>query len=151
MKAFCGLRLNQLHAQFGGAKPQICLAYLLKNLGQGWRIHTICLRLSQTMYRVKMRFQGISRLEQSVVHLALGVTTRNFMYSEIKAEIQAAALEDAKMSMFHFQVLKNAHDLNSDDPVEFCNRVGVPESYATEFRKMLALAQQIRGHGLALS
>ncbi|MGH8653857.1 MAG: HTH-like domain-containing protein [Gammaproteobacteria bacterium] len=54
------------------------------------------------------------------------------------------------MPCFIFQVLKNAQALSNDDPVEFCRRVNVPESYATEFRKMLALARMARRQGMAL-
>jgi hypothetical protein len=73
------------------------------------------------------------------------------MYDEIAAHIRAAALEDAKIAMFHFQVLKNAQALSNDDPQEFCRKVGVPISYATEFRKMLSLAQLMRRQGAALT
>ena len=73
------------------------------------------------------------------------------MYEEIAEQVRVAALAGSKIAMFHFQVLKNAQALSNDEPIDFCRRIGVPESYATEFRKMLALAQVIKRHGLTIS
>jgi hypothetical protein len=50
-------------------------------------------------------------------------------------------------AMFHFQVLKNADDLAGIDPKNFCKEVPVPESYATEFTQMIALARLMKEHG----
>lgn len=72
------------------------------------------------------------------------------MYEEIARQIREAAKDESKIAMFHFQVLTNAEALSSDDPLEFCRRVGVPASYVTEFHKMLKLAQIIRRQGLRL-
>jgi len=53
--------------------------------------------------------------------------------------------------MFHLQVLRHAPELGNIDPVEFCRLTKVPESYATEFRKMISLARLLREKGLAIS
>ncbi|MCK4828556.1 hypothetical protein KA005_73175 [bacterium] len=63
------------------------------------------------------------------------------MLEEIKTQIHNAARHKHKMAMFHYQVLIHAHELADMDmnAVDFCKAVCVPESYATEFRKMLSL------------
>jgi hypothetical protein len=57
----------------------------------------------------------------------------------------------SKIAMFPFQVLANAAGLRSVDSGEFCRAVGVPATYAAEFRKMLALARQMREQGVRLT
>jgi hypothetical protein len=52
--------------------------------------------------------------------------------------------------MFHFQVLKNANELEGLDPKGFCREIGVLESYATEFTKMINLARVIKEQGMRL-
>lgn len=69
----------------------------------------------------------------------------------IKSAVHEAAAENQKLAMFLFQVLKNAKALETMDAVTFCKDIGVPESYATEFRKMLALARVMRDQGATLS
>lgn len=51
------------------------------------------------------------------------------------------------MAMFHYLVFKNYEKIGSDHPTEFCRRVGVPLSYATEFRKMVNLAELVKNQG----
>lgn len=72
------------------------------------------------------------------------------MLDAIKKAIHDAALGNQKMAMFHFQVLKNAAALEDIEPLSFCDQVGVPKTYQTEFRKMLSLARVIRQQGLRL-
>ena len=55
------------------------------------------------------------------------------------------------MAMFHFQVLKNAAALEGTDPQSFCREIDVPETYQTEFRKMLGLARVMRQKGVRLA
>lgn len=73
------------------------------------------------------------------------------MLEKIKRTIEEAAVSGQKIAMFHFQVLMNADVLETIDPKLFCKQVGVPESYATEFRKMLSLARIMRQQGLHIS
>jgi hypothetical protein len=63
---------------------------------------------------------------------------------QIKAAVHRAAGKNQKIAMFHFQVLKNADELVGIDPKRFCKEVSVPETYATEFTKMIALARLIK-------
>jgi len=73
------------------------------------------------------------------------------VHKEIKEQIQTAALGKNKIAMFHFQVLKHAPQLAGADPAEFCRLVGVPESYKTEFQKMLSLVKLMEQQGAKLS
>ena len=72
------------------------------------------------------------------------------MIEEIKAAIQRAAVKNQKIAMFHFQVLKNADELSGIDPKGFCKEVSVPETYATEFTKMMALARLMKEQGVKI-
>ena len=72
------------------------------------------------------------------------------MYEQIRQAIESAARDGQKMAMFRYQVLANATALRSADPDEFCRAVSVPATYATEFRKMLALARVMQERGVRL-
>jgi hypothetical protein len=48
-------------------------------------------------------------------------------------------------------VLKNAADLEGINPKGFCREVSVPETYATEFTKMIALARLMKEQGSKLT
>ena len=73
------------------------------------------------------------------------------MFEAIAQKIESATTTRQRMAMFHFQVLSNAHDLWSVDPVKFCRWVNVPPTYQTEFSKMLRLARVIQEEGMSLS
>jgi len=72
------------------------------------------------------------------------------MIEEIRNALRDAALVNKKMAMFHFQVLKHAAVLDGVDPASFCRDIGVPQTYQTEFRKMLSLARLMRQQGVRL-
>lgn len=72
------------------------------------------------------------------------------MFEDMAKQIHQAAHEKHKIAMFHFLVLKHAHELHSMDAVEFCRLVKVRDSFATEFRKMISLAKLIEEKGLSL-
>lgn len=69
------------------------------------------------------------------------------MIEQIKAAIHHAAENNQKTAMFHFQVLTHADELSGIDPVGFCREVSISEKYATEFRKMIALARLMKEQG----
>jgi hypothetical protein len=71
--------------------------------------------------------------------------------AQIKAAVHHAAVKGQKLAMFHFQVLKNADELADTDPKGFCEEISVPKTYATEFRKMIALARLMKEQGAKLS
>ena len=72
------------------------------------------------------------------------------MTEQIKAAIHRAERTKQKIAMFHFQVLRNARELADINPKGFCNEVSVPESYAAEFTKMIALARLMKEEGAKL-
>ena len=73
------------------------------------------------------------------------------MIDQIKTAVHNAARKNQKIAMFHFQVLKNADQLAGIDPKGFCKEVSVPETYATEFTKMIALARLMKEQGTKLT
>lgn len=72
------------------------------------------------------------------------------MIDEIKAAVHKAASDNQKIAMFHYQVLKNAKELEGYDAVSFCRDINVPETYQTEFRKMISLARVMAENGAKL-
>ena len=69
---------------------------------------------------------------------------------EILKAVHEAAAEKHKIAMFHFQVLKHASELQHMNPREFCQEISVPETYQTEFRNMISLAELMRAQGVTL-
>jgi hypothetical protein len=65
---------------------------------------------------------------------------------QIKAAVHGAAGNNQKMAN-HSQVLKNADELAGMTRKDFCREVSVPEAFATEFRKMIALARLMKEQG----
>ena len=73
------------------------------------------------------------------------------MIEDIATKIRDAAHINQKIAMFHYQVLINADKLGGLDPIDFCKDIGVTNSYATEFRKMLSLAKLMKEEGVKIS
>lgn len=65
----------------------------------------------------------------------------------IKAAINGAP-RNAYVAELHAQVLKYAAQLRNVRGKDFCVALGIPNSYATEFSKMLKLAQRLEKTGL---
>ena len=72
------------------------------------------------------------------------------MIEQIKAAVHRAAGNNQKIAMFHYRVLKNADELEGIDPKGFCKAIPVPETYATEFTKTIALARLMKEQGTKL-
>lgn len=72
------------------------------------------------------------------------------MIEEIRTAVHEAAGQKRKIAMFHFQVLKHASKLQHFNPSEFCAAISVPETYQTEFRKMISLARLMHDEGVAI-
>jgi hypothetical protein len=70
------------------------------------------------------------------------------LLAHIKSEVATAALSKNKDAVNMYLVVKYAEQLQSIDPIEFATAIGRNESYATEFRKGLKLAQVIAERGL---
>jgi hypothetical protein len=76
---------------------------------------------------------------------------RNSMIAkEIAETIQEAEREGKKVAMFHYQILIHADDLRGVNALDFCKEIKVPESFATEFRKMLSLAEIMKEQGAVI-
>jgi hypothetical protein len=73
------------------------------------------------------------------------------MINEIARKVREAANSGHKIAMFHYLVLVNAEKLKSLDAVAFCKDLEVPETYATEFRKMISLARLMKEQGTTIS
>lgn len=67
---------------------------------------------------------------------------------KIKQDIIKAEKKKEKTTMFHYQVLINAEEIKNYDPEEFCKLINMPVSFATEFRKMISLAQMMKNYHL---
>ena len=73
------------------------------------------------------------------------------MYDQIAKQIETAAKNRSKVAMFHYQVLINADKLSEENPVDFCRAVGMEDSFATEFRKMIRLAKFMKRMGARIN
>jgi hypothetical protein len=73
------------------------------------------------------------------------------MYDEIARHINQSVERRCKIAMFHYQVLINADELLNEDPVHFCRAVGVPVSYAIEYRKMIRLSRLMKQMGATIN
>ena len=68
----------------------------------------------------------------------------------IALKIKEAEKRNKKVAMFHFQSLIHADEFRAVDAIQFCRSVGMRDSFATEFRKMLSLSQMIKQEGYLL-
>lgn len=69
---------------------------------------------------------------------------------KIAKDIEDASAIKNRSAMFHCAVLVHADELRGIDPHEFCKEVGVADSYATEFHKMLKVAEMLHHLGLEI-
>lgn len=69
---------------------------------------------------------------------------------KIVKEIKEAEKGKKKIAMFHFQTLIHADEFQGVDAIQFCRDVGMRDSFATEFRKMIKLSQIIKEEGYIL-
>jgi hypothetical protein len=72
------------------------------------------------------------------------------MFDAIRQDIQDGERRGVKIATFHYHVLIDTDGAQSADPKEFCWAVGMQESFATEFRKMVALSRILRERGIDL-
>lgn len=73
------------------------------------------------------------------------------MIEQIRTDLHQAERKNQKIAMFHYQVLIHADELEGIDPVNLCKELSVPKTYATEFRKMIALARLMRAQDARLA
>lgn len=72
------------------------------------------------------------------------------MIDEIREEVHRAAGSRQKIAMFHFQILTHAEALEGMNAEGVCRELGVPDSYAIEFQKMIGLARLMRERGVRI-
>ena len=73
------------------------------------------------------------------------------MSDDIKRAVHAAAGSKQKIAMFHLQILTHADELEGVNPAAFCKELGVPDTYKTEFQKMLSLARLMKEQGIKIT
>jgi hypothetical protein len=73
------------------------------------------------------------------------------MIQEIKNSVHNAIDVNQKVAIFQLQVLKNAAELYRVDAGIFCQAIDVPDSYKTEFQKMLNLARIMEQQGINIA
>ena len=71
--------------------------------------------------------------------------------NEIAEKIKEAEKRNKKIAMFHFQSLINAKEFQGVDATQFCRDVGMRDSFATEFRKMISLARIMNEMGAKIN
>jgi len=69
------------------------------------------------------------------------------IYQRIRAAL-AAAPRNQYTAELHLQMLKYADQLKTITSKEFCEGVGLRQSFATEFSKMRNLTQRLKAAGL---
>jgi hypothetical protein len=68
----------------------------------------------------------------------------------IATRIKEAQSQKKKVAMFHYQILMHADELRGVNAIQFCRDVGMQDSFATEFKKMLKLAEMIKDEGYVI-
>ncbi len=68
----------------------------------------------------------------------------------IAEAVREAEHRKQKIALFHYQVLIHAEELRGVDAVEFHKEIKVPTTYATEFRKMISLAELMEEQGATI-
>ncbi|MBI5767551.1 MAG: hypothetical protein HZA93_07130 [Verrucomicrobia bacterium] len=69
------------------------------------------------------------------------------LLEEIRDALRDAEKEKKKTATLHTLVLLHAAELESIEPLEFCRRVHIQETYQTEFRKMIAVSHRLAEFG----
>ena len=72
------------------------------------------------------------------------------MLEEIARQIRRAERNGQKIAMFHYQVLIHADQLSHMRADDFCQAVGMKDSFKVEFSKMIALAKLMREEGVGI-
>ncbi len=68
--------------------------------------------------------------------------------STFTSAVHATAANDQEIAVFQFQVLKNAKELEGLNAKAFCEEIGVPATYTTEFTKIISLARIMKEQGV---
>ena len=72
------------------------------------------------------------------------------LLKSIASRIKEAERQNKKTAMFHFQILIHAEELRGENALEFCREVGMKDSFATDFKKLMSLSQMMKDEGYVL-
>lgn len=73
-------------------------------------------------------------------------------YEKARKRIERAAKHKERCAMFHMLLLLNAKELwGLDDAREVCRAMGMSPSYASDYRKIMALADMLERNGYIIS
>jgi hypothetical protein len=72
------------------------------------------------------------------------------LLDDIRKSVIAAEHDKKKAAMIHSLVLIHAAQLEGVEPLEFCRRVGLQDSYQREFQKMLAASRVLTELGYSV-
>lgn len=81
----------------------------------------------------------------------INIGENTMIVKSIAEAVHKAERENKKIAMFHYQILIHADELRGMDVIQFCKEIEVPESYATEYRKMLSLAALMKEQGATIN
>ena len=73
------------------------------------------------------------------------------LIESIRIDVAVAAEDMQKTAMFHLRTLQHAEEVNLINPKEYCDKVGVPQSFFTEVAKMVALKKLMIQEGIDVS
>ncbi|MGO1120256.1 HTH-like domain-containing protein [Rhodovibrionaceae bacterium A322] len=71
----------------------------------------------------------------------------NQVFEKIKLTIDASP-RNAYVAELHLQVIKYSDELQNVTGKEFCEQIGIPPSFGTEFSKMRKIASRLISAGL---
>ena len=72
------------------------------------------------------------------------------LYERIRLAMNEAP-RNRQTAELHLQMIKNADDLKNITSKEFCEGVGLPLSYGTEFSKMRNITERLKAAGLKVN
>lgn len=72
------------------------------------------------------------------------------IYDRIRSVINEAP-RNRQTAELHLQMIKYADELKSITSKEFCEGVGIPVSYGTEFSKMRNITERLKAAGLDIN
>mgnify|MGYP003585383516 FL=1 len=72
------------------------------------------------------------------------------IYERIRLAMNEAP-RNRQMAELHLQMIKYADDLKNITSKEFCEGVGLPLSYGTEFSKMRNITERLKAAGLKVN
>ena len=73
------------------------------------------------------------------------------LFDIIKTQLDRAEASNEKTATFHYLVLKHADVLGQVDKYQFCEAVGMKESFVAEFSKMINVSKIMKQRSVILA